>query len=164
MAYHRLSILKDGEPQVQEFLAFLVNFFLSGYTWMMANIEEVSSYGNKEKSMNRTMASLTLAPTLEDELNAVIDTGLYSDVESFVSDAVHTLLAARPELRIAAACNLYERGIFSLGKAAEWCGLTIENMKETLYRRAIMRTAPESLNEIETMARRTLHAASHPVT
>ena len=110
MAYHRLSILEDGEPQVQEFLAFLVNFFLSGYNWMMPNIEEVSSYGNKEKSMNRTMVSLTLAPTLEDELNAVIDTGLYSDVESFVSDA------------------------------------------------------PESLNEIETMARRTLHAASHPVT
>lgn len=112
--------------------------------------------------MHGATTTFVLTPTLEDEVTAVVDSGLYRDAESFVSDAVHTLFAARPDLRIEAACNLYGRGIFSLGKAAEWSGLTIEGMKEALHRQSVERIAPESLDELEAMARFALEVANRP--
>jgi len=93
---------------------------------------------------------------LDEELAAVTETGLYRSKEAFLADAVHTLLAARPDLREAMACRLYEKGRFSLGRAAEWSGLSIEDFKSALHRRGVSREAPESPEEIEAMARRIL--------
>jgi hypothetical protein len=66
----------------------------------------------------------------------------------------HTLLAARPDLREAIACKLYEEEKVSLGRAAVWAGLTIESMKAALARRGVLRQAPEGPAETEAMARR----------
>lgn len=99
---------------------------------------------------------------LDDEIAAVTETGFYRSREAFLSDAVHTLLSARPDLREAVACKLYEKGIFSLGRAAEWSGFTIEDIKESLSRRGITREAPEDLAETEAMARRSLDAVRRP--
>jgi predicted HTH domain antitoxin len=96
---------------------------------------------------------------LEAELQAITETGLYESRESFLSDAVRTLFAARPDLRETVACRLYEKGIFSLGRTAEWSGLSIEELKESLHRRGISRQAPESVEETEAMARAALRAA-----
>jgi predicted HTH domain antitoxin len=96
---------------------------------------------------------------LEEELAAVTETGLYKSQEAFLKDAVNTFLAARPDLRETIACHLYEKGIFSLGRAAEWSDLSIEEMKESLHRRGIRRESSESLEEIEAQAQRTLKAA-----
>lgn len=96
---------------------------------------------------------------LAEELAAVTETGLYESEEEFLSDAVGTLLAARPDLREAIACRLYQKGVFSLGKAAEWAGLSIEDIKESLHRRGVGRESPESLEEIEARARKSLEAA-----
>jgi predicted HTH domain antitoxin len=97
-----------------------------------------------------------LSPRLREELAVLIETGLYDSEEAFVADAVRTFLAARPDLREAVACKLYERGTFSLGRAAEWSGLSIEAMKEALHRWGIDRKAPEGPAETEAMARETL--------
>jgi len=96
---------------------------------------------------------------LDEELAAVTETGLYQTRETFLADAVQTLLAARPDLREAVACKLYEKGSFSLGRAAEWSGLTIEEMKESLHRHGVSRQAPESVAETEAMARAALKSA-----
>jgi predicted HTH domain antitoxin len=96
---------------------------------------------------------------LDEELTAVTETGLYESREAFLKDAVNTLLAARPDLREAIACRLYEKGIFSLGRASDWSGLSIEGMKEALFRRGISREAKESPAEIEAMAQEALKAA-----
>ena len=93
---------------------------------------------------------------LEEELAAVAQTGLYGSREAFLSDAVNTLLAARPDLREAVACTLYEKESLSLGGAAAWAGISIEEMKESLHRRGITRQAAESREEIEAMARRSI--------
>ncbi|MGK7901837.1 MAG: UPF0175 family protein [Hormoscilla sp.] len=77
----------------------------------------------------------------------------------FITDAVRTFLAARPDLREAIACKLYERGVFSLGRAAEWSGLNIEAMKQALERWGVVREAIETQAEIEAMAHNTLKAA-----
>jgi len=96
---------------------------------------------------------------LDEELAAVTETGLYESREAFLSDAVDTLLAARPDLREAVACKLYEKEALSLGRAAEWAGLSIEAMKDALHRRGISRQAPESPSEIEAMAQAALRSA-----
>ena len=96
---------------------------------------------------------------LEEELAAVTETGLYKSEEAFLRDAVNTFLAARPDVREVVACRLYEKGVFSLGRAAEWSGLSIEEMKESLHQRGIVRQSSADISEIEEMARRSLKAA-----
>jgi predicted HTH domain antitoxin len=63
------------------------------------------------------------------------------------------------ELRETVACTLYEIGVFSLGRAAEWSRLSIDDIKEALHRRGISRGAPESASEVEAMAQETMKAA-----
>ena len=99
---------------------------------------------------------------LEDELAIVTETGLYESREAFLSDAVAILFAARPDLREAVACGLYQKGLFSLGKAAEWSGLSTEEIKESLHRRGIVRQSTADLSEIEAMAKASLEAARRP--
>jgi predicted HTH domain antitoxin len=93
---------------------------------------------------------------LEEVLAAVEETGLYKSREAFLTGAVRTLFAARPDIREAVASRLYEKGVFSLGRAAAWAGLSIEDMKESLHRAGISREAPEGPAELEAMARRAM--------
>jgi predicted HTH domain antitoxin len=95
---------------------------------------------------------------LEEELTAVTEAGLYKSREAFLVDAVNTFLAARPDLKEEIACKLYEKGIFSLGRASEWAGLSIEAFKESLHHRGILRQAPDP-EEMEAMARKSLEMA-----
>jgi predicted HTH domain antitoxin len=81
------------------------------------------------------------------------EAGHYASVDELVADAVRTFLAARPDIRVAAACRLYERGTVSLEKASELASLNIVAMKHALHERGIRRVAPESLAETEKMAR-----------
>jgi predicted HTH domain antitoxin len=57
------------------------------------------------------------------------------------------------------ACKLYEKGVLSIGRTAELAGLSIEDLKETLYRRGIRRESNESLEEMEEMARLSVRMA-----
>lgn len=107
--------------------------------------------------------TLRVPDSLYDEIGAVIDSGLYLSEESFVADAVRTLLAARPDLREAVACKMYERGDWSLGRAAEWANINIEEVKSALHRRGIVRMGDESMAELEEMARASIKAAGRDV-
>jgi predicted HTH domain antitoxin len=89
---------------------------------------------------------------LDEELDAVTETGLYESKEAFLAHAVEVLLAAGPDLREAVACKLYEKGVFSIGRTAEFAGLSIEDVKEALHRKGISRESNESLEELEEMA------------
>jgi predicted HTH domain antitoxin len=104
-------------------------------------------------------AVVKLEKELEEEVEAVAETGLYKSREAFLTDAVRTLFAARPDVREAVACRLYGKGVFSLGRAAAFAGVSIEDMKESLHRAGISREAPQGPAELEAMARRALRAA-----
>lgn len=99
---------------------------------------------------------------LREEVAALAETGLYASEQSILADAVRTLLAARPDLRIAIACRLYEKERFSLGRASEWSGLSIEAMKEELHRRGIRRLIEEDPAEIEAMAKQAAQLGEGP--
>ena len=96
---------------------------------------------------------------LQEQVIAAREAGLYASEADLVADAVRTLLAARPDMRLATACRLYERGDVSLGKAAEMAGLDAVSFKRALDEHGIARAAPESLDETAAMARASLRAA-----
>ena len=96
---------------------------------------------------------------LRKELKVISSTGLYKDEDEFIKEAVNTLLAARKDLRISIACELYKREEISLGKACEIASLNIEEMKEELYKRGINRKVNVSLQETEEMAKKAVKFA-----
>ena len=85
---------------------------------------------------------------MKKELEVISKTGLYRDGEEFIKEAVNTLLAARKDLRVSIACELYKKGEISLGKACEIASLNIEEMKEVLYKRGIKRRVNVSAEEM----------------
>ena len=101
--------------------------------------------------MSTSTGSLHLPGLLQEQIAAAQEAGFYASEAELVADAVRTLLAARPDVRVAVACQLYEQGTVSLGKAAELAGLDMENLKRALDKRGISRTAPESLAETTEM-------------
>ena len=113
--------------------------------------------------MSISTTPVMIPELLQVQITAAREAGLYASEAEFVADAVRTLLAARPDVRLTTACRLYERGTVSLGKAAELAGLDVESLKRALDERDIPRTAPESLAETTEMARATLRAAARPV-
>ena len=113
--------------------------------------------------MSVSAMSLRLPGLLQEQMIAARETGLYASEAELVADAIGTLMAARPDVRLATACRLYERGTVSLGKAAELAGLDLVSFKRALAERGIARTAPESLAETIEMAQASLRAADRPV-
>jgi predicted HTH domain antitoxin len=107
-------------------------------------------------------ASAAFNSLLDEELEAVTAAGLYESREAFLSHAVETLFAARPDLREVVACKLYERGVFSLGRAAEWSRVSMDDLKEALHRRGISREAPESAAQTEASALELIKMAERP--
>ena len=103
--------------------------------------------------------AFNLPKILREQVKAAREIGLYTDESELIADAVRTLLAARPDVRLATACRLYERDIISLGKAAELTGLDLVSFKRALGERGILRVAHESRAEIEDMALASLQAA-----
>ncbi len=103
--------------------------------------------------------TIQLPADLEEQVSALAESGAYESPGAIVRDALYTLLAARPDLRQTIACILYGKGVFSLGRASEWSGLSIETMKVALADRGISRQAPESLAETESMALRAMARA-----
>ena len=90
---------------------------------------------------------------IKKELEIIPNTGFYKNEEEFVNDAINTLLAARKDLRISIACELYRKDAVSLGKACEIASLDIEEMKEVLHVRGIVRNVYTTPVEMEAMAK-----------
>jgi len=69
----------------------------------------------------------------------LIEYGYYARIDDAIKDAFRTLLNAKPDLRVAAAVELYKEGEVSLGKAAEIAGVTTIEFKDILADRGIKR-------------------------
>ena len=96
---------------------------------------------------------------MKKELKVIPSTGLYRNEEEFIKEAINTLLAARKDLRVSIACELYKSDEISLGKACEISSLNIEEMKEVLYKRGIRRRVNVSSEEMESMAKKAVELA-----
>jgi predicted HTH domain antitoxin len=113
--------------------------------------------------MSASTTALHLPGFLQEQIVAAQEAGFYASETELVADAVRTLLAARPDVRLVTACRLYEQGTVSLGKAAELAGLDVESLKRALDERGISRMAPESLAETTEMARASLRQTDRSI-
>jgi predicted HTH domain antitoxin len=91
---------------------------------------------------------------VKNEIRVIPSTGFYRDEEEFIKEAINTLLAARKDLRVSIACELYKKEEISLGKACEIASLNIEEMKEVLHKRGISRRVNASPEEMENMPKK----------
>jgi len=89
---------------------------------------------------------------IEKEMRIIPDTGLYKSSDEFLRDAVNTLLAARKDVRVAIAIELYKRNEVSFGRACEIASVDIEEMKEILHSKGIERKSGLKIEETMEMA------------
>lgn len=82
------------------------------------------------------MAKVT---TLLDEVDVLIERGIYRDRDALLQDALRSLLRSKPGLRRELAVELYRRRKVSLSRAAEIGGVDIESFKEILREENIPR-------------------------
>lgn len=91
----------------------------------------------------------TLPKLLEDEIDALIGAGYYTNKSDVLKDAIRTLLETKSNLKIAASIEMYKRGKVSIGKASEIAGLSIIEFKELLMVRGIEREIKADAKEME---------------
>ena len=90
---------------------------------------------------------------LKAELEVIPKTGYYTSTSEFLKDAIKTILAARKDLRVSIAIELYKKG-YSLGRAAEIADIDYEEMKRILAKSGIeIRRGVETVEELESGAR-----------
>jgi predicted HTH domain antitoxin len=80
--------------------------------------------------------------TLLDELNLLVEQGVYEDQDALLEDAMRSLLRSKPVLRRQLAIELYKQRKISLSRAAEIEGVDIESFKETLREAGMTRSVP----------------------
>jgi predicted HTH domain antitoxin len=81
--------------------------------------------------------------TVLNEVNELlVSIGKYPNKEELMKDALRALIRAKPELKRDVAIELYKKKEISLARAAEICGLNIEEFKELLKERNIKTPVP----------------------
>lgn len=96
---------------------------------------------------------MTLTLKFPEQLNAELEvipkTGHYTSTSKFLKDAMKTILAARKDLMVSIAIELYKKG-YSLGRVSEIADLDYEAMKELLVKSGIeIRRGTETVEELE---------------
>ena len=86
----------------------------------------------------------SLLDKLEDIL---IEMGEYNSKEDVREDSLRALLRSKPALKRELAIGLYKKGEISLSRAAEICGVNIEEFKELLRERNIKIPVPDIPSE-----------------
>lgn len=89
----------------------------------------------------------------------LVDMGRYPSKEELREDALRALLRAKPELRRDMAIELYKKEKVSLSRAAEICGVNIEDFRELLKEKGIEIPVPDvSSDEMDKEIERILGA------
>ena len=84
------------------------------------------------------MASAIIKDTLSEtdqELSAIVRAGCFASEAEALREAVQTMLAVKPQLRVEAAIRRYLDGEITLGRAAEVAGVTRWRFQELLAQR-----------------------------
>jgi len=95
--------------------------------------------------------------TLLDDLDILVERGIYRDRETLIKDAVRSLLRSKPELRRQLAIELYKLNRISLSRAAEIGGIDVESFKEILRETGITRVVSPVGETIRDEVERLMH-------
>jgi predicted HTH domain antitoxin len=103
-------------------------------------------YNNREDIMQKVKHP----DVYEREINAIIDAGCYVNESEVINDALKILFASKPNLKLAAAIEMYKKEEVTLGRAAEIAGMGLIEFKEALKDRGIKIKVPKtSMNALD---------------
>ncbi len=88
------------------------------------------------------ISAFSLPELYEQEIEAVIDAGYYSNKSEVVRDALRTLFEEKNQLRLAAAIEIYKKGEATLSRAAEIAEMGFFQFKEILKDRGVKIESP----------------------
>jgi len=89
----------------------------------------------------------------------LVGIGKYPSKKALIEDALRALIRAKPELKRDVAIELYKKEEVSLSRAAEICGLNIEDFKEVLKGKSIKISVPSiPVEEVDEEVERILEA------
>ncbi len=95
--------------------------------------------------------------TLLEDVNLLVQEGIYEDQTTLLQDAMRALLRSKPELRTRLALALYKQKKVSFARASEIAGVDQEGFKELLREAGIERRVepigPTLENEVEQLLR-----------
>lgn len=95
--------------------------------------------------------------TLLEDVNLLVQEGIYEDQATLLQDALRALLRSKPELRIRLAVALYKQKKVSFARAAEIAGVDQESFKELLREAGIERRIEPIGKAIENEVEQLLH-------
>ena len=93
--------------------------------------------------------TFSLPEIVSDEISALVKAGFYSSKSDVAKDALRCLFEHKPQLRIAAAVQLYNSGEVSLGRAAEIAEMSTPDFKEALADRGTIRTIKSTKERVK---------------
>ena len=100
--------------------------------------------------MEKWIASLSLPPAMNEEIEVLVESGEYTSRSDVLKAAFRVFLENKPEKRTLIGIEMYRRGRVSLIRAAEIAGMNFESFKEVLADRGIrIRTASPTEKELE---------------
>ena len=95
-------------------------------------------------------SAFSIPELYEQEIEAVIHAGYYSNKSEVVRDALRNLFDTKSQLRTAAAIEMYKKGVVTLSKAAEIAAMSFVEFKKLLLDRGIkIRVPRQSRQEIK---------------
>ncbi len=100
--------------------------------------------------MGKRIASLSLPPAVNEEIEVLVESGEYSSRSDVLKDAFRIFLENKPEKKTFIGIEMYRRGRISIMRASEIAGMDFESFKEVLTDRGIrIRTAAPTEKELE---------------
>ncbi len=90
---------------------------------------------------------------IEMQIDALVNAGYYSSLSDITKSAFRVLLESKSNLKVASAVELYKMEKISLSRGAEIAGVSLEEFKEILADRGIVRTISSSPDIDDNVAR-----------
>lgn len=76
---------------------------------------------------------------IEMQIDVLVKAGYYPSKSDITRNAFRVLLETRSDLKVASAVELYKMGKISLSRGAEIAGVSLEEFKEILANRGVVR-------------------------
>ena len=90
---------------------------------------------------------------IEMQIDALVKAGYYHSISDITKSAFRVLLESKSDLKVASAVELYKMGKISLSRGAEIAGVSLEEFKEVLADRGVVRTLSPSPDIDDNVAR-----------
>ncbi len=90
---------------------------------------------------------------IEMQIDALVKAGYYHSISDITKSAFRVLLESKSDLKVASAVELYKMGKISLSRGAEIAGVSLEEFKEVLADKGVVRTLSPSPDIDDNVAR-----------